>query len=107
MVQPVGVVSMCIRMRRQRGCMPAMSSSRAHIRGTSPKPISRAAWAGNMQWTSSVAVNTTEMMSSCSTALAPIMARSKAWVLSVTCGTVSSSTVVAPRSARTRRAGRE
>ena len=49
--------------RMQRGTAPTMDSSRAQIRGTAPRPIDRAAVAGNTDTMSSVAVKRTEMMS--------------------------------------------
>ncbi len=91
--------------RMQRGCAPFMSSSRAQSSGTSPNPAARAAVAGNIEWMSSVAVNSTEMTRVWSTSLRATIAASKACVRSVTCSGVSWSTVVAPRRALTRYMG--
>ena len=91
--------------RMQRGCAPFMSSSRAQSSGTSPNPAARAAVAGNIEWMSSVAVNSTEITFAWSTPLRATIAASKAWVRWVTCSIVSSSTVVAPRRARMRSLG--
>ena len=60
--------------RMQRGCAPFMSSSRAQSSGTSPNPAARAAVAGNIEWMSSVAVNSTEMTRRWSTSLRAIIA---------------------------------
>ena len=78
--EPFAGVSRCIMTRMQRGCAPFMSSSRAHSSGTSPKPTARAAVAGNIEWMSSVAVNSTEMMTLWSTPLRSTIAANKAWV---------------------------
>ena len=53
-------------IRTTRGIEPAISSSRAHSSGTSPKPSRRAAYAGNSETRSEVAVKMTEMKSSTS-----------------------------------------
>ena len=55
---------------------------------------------GNMEWMSSVAVNSTEICRALDAIASDHRAR-RSWVLSVTWAEVSSSTVVAPRSART------
>src|SRR5437588_7614907 len=61
----------------------------------------RAAVGGNIGGTSSVAVKTMLMTSSWSTPLRASISRSRAWTRSLSCSSVSASSVVAPRRART------
>ena len=65
-------VSTCASIRTTRGIDPSISSSRAQISGTSPKPSRRAAYAGNSETRSEVAVKITLMKSSTSRPLAVI-----------------------------------
>src|SRR5437868_2814818 len=88
-------------MRTHRGIPPTMSSSRAHSSGRSPRPIPRAAVAGNMACRSSVAVKTMLTMSSWATPLRSSISRSRAWTRASISSAVSLSSVVAPRKART------
>ncbi len=83
------------------GVAPAIDNSRAQISGTAPSPIDRAAVAGKVETMSSVAVKRMEMMSS---STSPFLSRiwpNRATTRSVTAGGLSSSTVVAPRTALT------
>ncbi len=68
-------VSTCIITRIHSGIDPRTFISRAHISGTSPRPIARAAVAGNSLRTSSVAVKKIEMIESCANEFRSIMAR--------------------------------
>ena len=63
-------VSTCASIRTTRGIDRSISSSRAQSSGTSPKPSWRAAYAGNSETRSEVAVKITEMKSSTSRPLA-------------------------------------
>ena len=58
---------------------------------------------GNIERMSSVAVNSTEIMSECSSPLRSNIAWSSAWARCATWSALSTSTVVAPRTARIRR----
>src|SRR5438094_6539307 len=85
----------------QSGVPSSMESSRAHSSGTSPRPMTRAAAAGKTERMSSVAVKRMLMMSSWSTPFRASSSRRSACTRSYTCSRVSTSTVVAPRKART------
>ena len=78
----------------------ATSSSRAQIRGTSPKPALRAPRAGKVECTSSVAVNRMLTTSSWWMPLRSHSCSSSSTIRSWTCCSSSTSTVVAPRRAR-------
>src|SRR5581483_10630528 len=83
----------------QRGTDPSTDSSRAQISGTAPSPMDRAAVAGKVDTRSSVAVNRIEMMSSSDSPLRSRIRTSRATTRSVMASLVSTSTVVAPRTA--------
>ena len=63
-------VRRCIITRMHSGIAPSTSSSWAQMSGTSPRPMARAAAAGNAECTSGVAVNRMETRSSWSIAVA-------------------------------------
>ena len=86
-----GCTAACRRRCRARGRRSS---------GMSPKPALRAGRAGNIEWMSSVAVNRMLMRSSWTRSLRSIRASSSSMTRSVICCGSSSSTVVAPRSAR-------
>ena len=85
---------------RTVGCCPRCCSSWAQIRGTSPRPKTRAAVAGNIETRSGVAVRITLTRSSCSIVLRSNSSSNRATTRTVICSAESSSSVVAPRSAR-------
>src|SRR6478672_7248816 len=93
--------STCAIIRTTRGMDPSISSSRVQISGTSVKPSMRAAYAGNSETRSVVAVKMIEMKSSSTQPLASITwvtisaTRSSMWSRS------STSSCVAPRTALT------
>src|SRR5947209_10352466 len=91
----------CISTRMHRGVPLSTDSSRAHSSGTPPNPSARAAAAGKMAVRSSVAVKITLIRSSLSTPLRSSISRTSTRTRSVICSSVSASTVVAPRRART------
>src|SRR6478735_8735941 len=94
-------VSTCAIIRTTRGMEPAISSSRAQISGTSPKPSRRAAYAGNSECRSDVAVKITEMKSSTSRPLASMTSVTISATRSSMWSRTSSSSWVAPRTALT------
>ena len=86
--------------RMQSGTEPTMASSRAQMSGTAPSPMVRAAVAGKTDTMSSVAVKRIDTMSSSTRPLRSMMVPSRATTRLVMASGVSSSTVVAPRTAR-------
>src|SRR4051812_48099034 len=94
-------VSTWASIRTTRGIELSISSSRAHRSGTSPKPSCRAAYAGNSETRSEVAVKITEMKSSTSRPLASIASSTISATRSSMCSRSSASSCVAPRTALT------
>src|SRR5438552_1748792 len=90
-----------MRIRTTDDIDPSTGISLAHIRGTSPSPILRAASAGNIARRSSVAVNRMLIRSSCATPLRSIIAASRRSVEDSMAAGESFPTTIAPRAART------
>ena len=87
----------CARELEIEGSMPRV----VRMRGTSPKPSRRAAYAGNSETRSEVAVKITEMKSSTTRPLDSITSSTISATRSSMCSRTSSSSWVAPRTART------
>src|SRR4051794_12911453 len=94
-------VSTCAIIRTTRGIEDSISSSRAQIRGTSSKPSCRAAYAGNSECRSAVAVKMMLMKSSTPSSLASSTPRTISATRSSMCSRLSLSSWVAPRTALT------
>ena len=94
-------VSTCAIIRTTRGIEPSISSSRAQSSGTSVNPSWRAAYAGNSETRSDVAVKITEMKSSTSSPLASMASSTISATRWSMCSRSSSSSWVAPRTALT------
>src|SRR3954452_3702314 len=94
-------VSTCAIIRTTRGIEEPISSSRAQIRGTSSKPSWRAAYAGNSECRSEVAVKMMLMKSSTASELASSTSRTISATRSSMCSRSSDSSWVAPRTALT------
>src|SRR4051794_33504680 len=88
-------------IRTTRDIDPSISSSRAQISGTSPNPRRRAAYAGNSETRSEVAVKITEMKSSTSSPLDSMTSVTISATRSSMWSRTSSSSWVAPRTALT------
>src|SRR3954454_9820000 len=94
-------VSMWASIRTTRGIDRSISSSRAQSSGTSPNPSCRAAYAGNSETRSEVAVKITEMKSSTSRPLASMASSTISATRSSMWSRSSASSWVAPRTALT------
>src|SRR5690625_4753591 len=94
-------VSTCAINRTTLGRAWGTEISVEHINGTSAKPSSRAANAGNSLVRSGVAVNSTLITSSVVNSLRRITSATSSAVASSTCSRSSASTCTAPRMART------